>query len=47
MLKETAKHEPKYDFLDPGPIGSLYEAAVGWTTPSQELRGTEATVEAQ
>merc|ERR1719217_300146 len=41
LLKQPAEREPKYDFLDPGPIGSLYEAAVGWTTPSQELRGTE------
>ena len=39
-FQETAKREPQYAFLDPGPIGSLYEAAVGWTTPSPELRGT-------
>ena len=26
-------------YLDPGPIGSVYEAAVGWSTPSGELRG--------
>jgi len=39
LLKATAAREPKYSFLDPGPIGSLYEAVVGWTTPSQELRG--------
>jgi len=40
LLKETAKREPQYAFLDPGPIGSLYAAAIGWTTPSPELRGT-------
>ena len=38
LLKETAQREPKYGFLDPGPIGSLYEAAIGWSTPSNELR---------
>ena len=42
LLKATAKREPKYAFLDPGPIGSLYEAVVGWSTPSTELRGTKA-----
>ena len=41
LLKETAEREPMYSFLDPGPIGSLYEAAVGWSTPSGELRGEE------
>ena len=41
VLKETARREPKYGFLDPGPIGSVYEAAVGWSTPSAELRGEE------
>jgi len=41
LLKDTAKREPKYSFLDPGPIGSVYEAAVGWSTPSGELRGQE------
>jgi len=41
LLKQTAQREPKYAFLDPGPIGSLYEAAVGWSTPSGELRGDD------
>jgi len=46
LLKSTAAQYKEYDFLDPGPIGSLYEAAVGWTTPSGELRGEESSVEA-
>merc|ERR1719217_1264056 len=47
LLKQTAEREPKYGFLDPGPIGSLYEGLVGWTTPSGELRGEAAAVESQ
>merc|ERR1712046_182908 len=39
LLKETAKREPRYRFLDPGPIGSFYEAVVGRFTPSGELLG--------
>jgi len=40
VLKDTAKRFPdNYGYLDPGPIGSVYEAAVGWSTPSGELRG--------
>merc|ERR1719217_685540 len=42
LLKDTAQRFPNdYGFLDPGPIGSIYEAAVGWSTPSGELRGEE------
>ena len=44
LLKETANRPSlngHYSFLDPGPIGSLYEAAIGWSTPSGELRGEE------
>jgi len=42
LLKDTAKRFPdNYGYLDPGPIGSAYEAAVSWSTPSGELRGVE------
>lgn len=37
-LKEVAGRHEVYKFLDPGPLGSLYEAVVGPLTPSPELR---------
>ena len=39
LLRKTAQRIPQYKFLDPGPIGALYEGLIGWSTPSQELRG--------
>ena len=39
---EELVRSTRYGFLDPGPIGALYEAALGWSTPSSELRGDAA-----
>ena len=39
MLEETAKKDPTYKFLDPGPFQWLYRAFVSGMTPSKELRG--------
>jgi phytoene dehydrogenase-like protein len=39
MLKEIAAKDPTYNFLDPGPLGSVYQPLVSWRTPSTELRG--------
>merc|ERR1712046_451561 len=38
LLKETAKREPRYRFLDPGLLGDLYMPLVASRTPSKELR---------
>ena len=47
LLKQTAKKIDQYSYLDPGPIGDIYKAAVGWSTPSGELRGDGTEVGAQ
>ena len=39
MLEETAKKDPLYKFLSPGPFQWLYRGIVSWMTPSPELRG--------
>ena len=46
MLKETAASHPTYNFLDPGPLASVYYPFVEGRTPSVELRGAEAAAEA-
>lgn len=40
MLKEASMRNPVYKFLDPGPLGSVYELLTAPLTPSPELRGT-------
>jgi len=39
MLEETAKKDPLYSFLSPGPFQWLYRGVVSGFTPSRELRG--------
>merc|ERR1719311_695036 len=39
MLEETAKKDPLYKFLSPGPFQWLYRGIVSGMTPSPELRG--------
>ena len=39
MLEETAKKDPIYAFLSPGPFQWLYRGLVSGLTPSKELRG--------
>ena len=39
MLEETAKKDPTYAFLSPGPFQWLYRGLVSGLTPSKELRG--------
>ena len=38
-LEETAKKDPLYKFLSPGPFQWLYRGIVSGMTPSPELRG--------
>jgi len=40
MLEETAKKDPMYKFLSPGPFQWLYRGLVSPLTPSKELRGS-------
>merc|ERR1719162_2202467 len=46
LLKEAAKKDPMYKFLDPGPLANVYRPIVQGFTPSAELRGVpeEASV---
>jgi len=38
LLKEAAKKDPMYKFLDPGPLANVYKPIVQGFTPSAELR---------
>lgn len=42
MLRQAAQHgSGVYRFLDPGPLGNVYELLTAPLTPSPELRGGE------